>query len=122
MFNGPQTRTVMSRSFVIGLFVLLMGEVCPAAYAYVMGQDDRQEINQAESQQPEIMQTGIIQIGDGSFVTGVLTGDNCDVVISAGHAAIYWQSNAMKGWHRGELRGGGKFQFYPDPGRNREGP
>ena len=107
---------------MIGLIVMLTADACPVVYAYVMGRDDRQELNQAESKLPEVMQTGIIQIGDGSFVTGILTGDNCDVVISAGHAAIYWQSNVMRGWHRGEIRGGGQFQFYPDPGRDRQGP
>lgn len=110
----------MIRSYIVGLMILFPVVAGSGAYAYVMGQDDRQVLNEAESEQPEIMQTGIIQIGDGSFVTGVLTGDNCDVVISAGHAAIYWRSNTAKGWRRGELRGGGQYRFYPDPGGKRK--
>lgn len=122
MLPDQKNKTAVCRSFMIGLTVLILGNTCSAAYGFVMGRDDRQELNQAESHQPEIMQTGIIQIGDGSFVTGVLTGTNCDVVITAGHAAIYWQSNDAKGWRRGELRGGGQFQFYSDPGKKPQEP
>jgi len=107
-------------SVVAGLLVMFLTTLSNDTAAYIMGKDNRQEITRTESQQPEIMQTGIIQIADGSFVTGVLTGDNCDVVISAGHAAVYWRSNTAKGWSRGELRGGGQYQFYPDPGDNSE--
>ena len=107
-------------SFVPVLIVLSLSGMNSGVNAYIMGKDNRQEINREESEQPEIMQTGIIQTGDGSFVTGILTGDNCDVVISAGHAAIYWRSNTARGWVKGELRGGGQFQYYPDPGSDRK--
>lgn len=122
MFPGLNSKAIVSGLLLIGLIALFLVDACLPAYAFVMGSDDRQEINQAESQRPEIMQTGIIQIADGSFFTGVLMGDNCDVVISAGHAAIHLQSNEAKGWRRGQLRGGGKYQFNPGPGRNRAGP
>lgn len=110
----------MSRLYIFVLMVLSLAGAYTSANAYVMGRDNRQEINKAEAEQPEIMQTGVIRIGDGSFVTGVLTGANCDVVISAGHAAIYWRSSTGKGWRKGQIRGGGRFRFYPDPGGNRK--
>ena len=116
----PRLNNKIVFSFTAALAVLFLAGACLGVNAYVMGKDNRREINKTESGQPEIMQTGVIRIGDGSFVTGVLTGDNCDVVISAGHAAIYWRSNAAKGWRKGELRGGGQFLFYPEPGINSE--
>lgn len=83
--------------------------------AYVMGADDRSEFSEKESKIPELTQTGMIQISDGGFVTGVLTGENCDVVLSAGHAAIYWKSDNVNNRRKGQLRGEGGFRFYPEP-------
>ncbi len=86
-----------------------------ATYAYVMGTDDRVEAADQQTSLPAVRQTGMIRIEGEEFVSGLLIGDNCDVVISAGHAAIYWQSVARKGWRKGELRGQGRFRFNTDP-------
>jgi hypothetical protein len=81
-----------------------------------MGEDDRKEVTVSESKQPGIRQTGVIRISDEEFVTGIVTGENCDVVITAGHAAIHWKTVERKGWQKGELRGDGRLIFYADPG------
>ena len=94
------------------IFLIIRHASC---FGYVMGDDDRMPVNQYESAIPEIMQTGMIKIQDGTYLTGLLTGANCDVVISAGHAAVYWKSNAGKGQRKGQLRDNGQFQFYPEP-------
>ena len=93
------------------LIGLVIGFCIHDVNAYVMGYDDRQVVNAVEAALPEVAQTGIIEIRDGGYVTGILTGANCDVVISAGHAAYYWRDNAAKGQHKGNLRGDGKFLF-----------
>lgn len=98
--------------FCAGALVLACGQ---GARAYVMGQDDREPVSAEEANQPEIAQIGIIETGDGGYVTGILTGANCDVVISAGHAAYYWRDNPARNQHAGALRGGGNFHFRLDP-------
>ena len=104
--------------FHLRLLVLLAGCFClPLCLAYVMGPDNRMPVVEAHHDDPGIRQTGMIRIHGEEFVSGLLTGANCDVVISAGHAAIYWQDLARKGWRRGELRGGGKFRFSLAPAR-----
>jgi hypothetical protein len=85
------------------------------SFAFVMGEDDRKEVTVSETKQPGIRQTGFIRISDEEFVTGVVTGENCDVVITAGHAAIHWRTVERKGWQKGELRGSGRLMFYVDP-------
>jgi hypothetical protein len=80
-----------------------------------MGEDDREVATLSELQEPGIRQTGLIHIDDEEFVTGIVTGENCDVVISAGHAAIHWKTIERKGWIKGELREKGKLKFYIDP-------
>ena len=85
------------------------------SFAFVMGEDNRKEVTVSESKQPGIRQTGVIRISDEEFVTGIVTGENCDVVISAGHAAIHWQTVERKGWQKGELRGDGRLVFHADP-------
>ena len=87
----------------------------PAALGYVMGPDNRVEVADQQSQLAAVRQTGMIRIEAEEFVSGLLTGANCDVVISAGHAAIYWESVARKGWLKGALRGQGMFRFNLDP-------
>ena len=87
----------------------------PASFAYVMGPDDRAEVSKAQTKIAAIRQTGMIRIRGEEFVSGLLTGENCDVVISAGHAAIYWKNLARKGWRKGEMRGQGRFRFNLDP-------
>ena len=109
---------------VVGALVLSGWLVMPGgdgAQAYVMGQDDRQVANDEEARLPEVAQTGIIEIQDGGYVTGILTGDNCDVVISAGHAAYYWRDNPGKDQHKGTLRGGGNFLFRLQPAQHGRG-
>ncbi len=92
----------------------------PVSFAYVMGPDDRVEVSEAQTEIAAIRQTGMIRIYGEEFVSGLLTGGNCDVVISAGHAAIYWQDLARKGWRKGELRAQGRFRFNLDPGAGGE--
>jgi hypothetical protein len=87
----------------------------PVSFAYVMGLDDRLEVGNNAGQSAEVAQTGMISIQGEQFVSGLLTGENCDVVISAGHAAIHWETVARKGWRKGELRGGGDFRFNLNP-------
>jgi hypothetical protein len=95
--------------------LLILSLSLPASFAYVMGLDDRLEVGKSAEQSAEVAQTGMISIRGEQFVSGVLTGENCDVVISAGHAAIHWETVARKGWRKGELRGGGDFRFNLDP-------
>lgn len=90
---------------------LLLAFYTPGLSAFIMGEDNRLQLSSADSEHEEIRQTGKIAIQGEEFVSGVVTGDNCDVVISAGHAAIYWQTLGYKGWKKGELRGRGMFQF-----------
>ena len=98
--------------FCAGALVLACGQ---GARAYVMGQDDRAPVSAEEEKQPEIAQIGVIETRDGGYVTGILTGANCDVVISAGHAAYYWRDNPGLNQRAGALRGGGNFSFRLDP-------
>lgn len=116
MFYYRNIQTGIRFWWIAGAILMFLLIGCPSVHAFIMGKDNRRELTRAESAIPEIMQTGKITIGDGGFVTGVLTGANCDVVISAGHAAIYWRTNAAKGWYKGKLRGGGRFLFYLNPG------
>ena len=98
------------------LLVLLGGCLgLPLCLAYVMGPDNRMPVVEAHHNDPGIRQTGMIRIHGEEFVSGLITGANCDVVISAGHAAIYWQDLARKGWRRGEVRGQGRFRFSLSP-------
>ncbi len=80
-----------------------------------MGQDDRRPASDAETQLPGVRDTGTIRIPGEEFVTGLLVGANCDVVISAGHAAIHWRTIEHRGWVAGERRGDGKLEFSLDP-------
>jgi hypothetical protein len=76
-----------------------------SSLAYVMGPDDRVEVAKGHGKVDAIRQTGMIHIEGEAFVSGLLTGENCDVAIPAGHAVVYWQSVGRKGWRKGELRG-----------------
>jgi len=98
--------------FYAGALALACGQ---GARAYVMGQDDREPVSAEEANLPEITQIGVIETGDGGYVTGILTGLNCDVVVSAGHAAYYWRDNLALNQRAGALRGGGNFHFRLDP-------
>ncbi|NKB38670.1 MAG: hypothetical protein GKR93_16170 [Gammaproteobacteria bacterium] len=105
-------------AFLPRLCIFAFGAVClPVCLAYVMGPDNRVPVNDAYHDNAAIRQTGMLRIEGEEFVSGLLSGANCDVVISAGHAAIYWQNLARKGWRKGELRGGGRFQFSLNPER-----
>ncbi len=102
--------------FIPRLCIFALGAVClPVCLAYVMGPDNRVPVNDANHNDAAIRQTGMLRIQAEEFVSGLLSGANCDVVISAGHAAIYWQDLARKGWRKGEVRGGGRFQFSLSP-------
>jgi len=103
----------MKKSRLYGFLALILA--VPLAAAYIMGADDRVEA--AGSGEAAVRQTGMIRIQDEDFVSGLLTGENCDVVVSAGHAAIYWQDVARRGWQKGSLRSGGRFYFNLDPAR-----
>lgn len=104
--NVRQTRFICLLTLCLSL---------PVSFAYVMGLDDRNEAGKNSEQSAEVGQTGMISIKGEQFVSGLLTGENCDVVISAGHAAIHWKTVKRKGWRKGELRGGGDFRFNLDP-------
>lgn len=80
-----------------------------------MGQDDRGALNAFEKTLPLVKQTGLIQIQGEAFVTGLVLGNNCDVVVTVGHAVFYWKSMDWKGWRMGKPRGDGKFLFYSNP-------
>jgi hypothetical protein len=97
------------------LTALTLSAGLTSSLAYVMGPDDRAEVGNEQGEVDAIRQTGMIRIEGEEFVSGLLTGENCDVVISAGHAAIYWQSVERKGWRKGELRGQGQFRFNLNP-------
>ena len=113
MISCTQTRMNFKYLPLSGLFILSLS--LSASFAYVMGEDDRLEANPSQAQMAAVRQTGIISIQGEELVSGLVTGANCDVVISAGHAAIHWQTIARKGWRRGELRGQGNFRFNPNP-------
>lgn len=107
----------MNRLFTpTGLLVLLM--YSGYAYSYIMGDDSRAELSEKEAAIPAIRQIGIIDTGDGGFVSGVITGANCDVVISAGHAAFYWENDRLLERVKGARRGNGALRFYPEPDRS----
>lgn len=76
-----------------------------------MGEDNRITPDARDLTYSAVVQTGRIYIAEEEFVSGILTGANCDVVVSAGHAAIYWQNVPRKGWRKGKIRGGGEFSF-----------
>lgn len=87
------------------------------ALAYIMGPDDRSVVTEEDSKKPGIRQIGIIDTRDGGFVTGIVTGANCDVVISAGHAAFQWETDELLGKVKGAPRGEGNLLFFPDPNK-----
>jgi hypothetical protein len=97
------------------IYILALCVCLSTSFAYVMGPDDRVEISNEQASLTAVRQTGMISIQGEEFVSGLVTGENCDVVITAGHAAIYWQSVSRKGWRKGEVRGQGKFRFSLDP-------
>jgi len=114
-----QIKSIVVTALVLtGWLVVLSSD---GVNAYVMGRDDRHAVSEEEARLPEIAQTGVIEIQDGGYVTGILTGDNCDVVLSAGHAAFYWRDNPAKGQSKGTLRVGGKFLFGLDPAQRGQG-
>jgi hypothetical protein len=101
------------RNITLSLLILI---ISPAfTLAYIMGEDSREPLTPEEKQQPILRQLGIIDTRDGGFVTGIVTGLNCDVVISAGHAAFYWETNILLNRKKGALRGNGKLLFLPKP-------
>ena len=93
----------------MGLFTVL---VAPG-WSYVMGPDDR--ALESENSPAAVRQSGMIRIQGEAFVSGLLTGANCDVVVSAGHAAYYWEDVPHKSWRKGHLRGLGQFYFSTEP-------
>jgi hypothetical protein len=97
------------------LCFLLFSVSLSTAIAYVMGADDRQDAGQNDDQLAAVRQTGMISIRGEQFVSGLVTGANCDVVVSAGHAAIHWQTVNRKGWRKGQIRGQGDFRFNLQP-------
>ena len=100
------------------LCFLLFATSLSTAIAYVMGADDRRDAGENDEQLAAVRQTGMISIRGEQFVTGLVTGANCDVVVSAGHGAIHWQTVNRKGWRKGQIRGQGDFRFnlQPDSG------
>lgn len=98
---------------IITLLFLLLG--VSLGQAYVMGPDDRLVEQDAGAQPAAVRQAGMIRIQGEAFVSGLLTGANCDVVISAGHAAFYWEDVPHKRWRKGHLRGLGQFYFSIEP-------
>jgi hypothetical protein len=109
----PKLLSGVSFSLVLSLFSALFFP--GVVVAFIMGEDDRVEIVVHGADELGVGQTGMIRIGNEEFVTGFLMGENCDVVVSAGHAAIYWKTLAHKGWKKGELRAGGAFKFSLQP-------
>ena len=79
--------------------------------AYVMGVDNRREAGPHEADSAAVRQTGMLRIQGEEFVSAVLTGANCDLVLSAGHAAVYWEDIERKAWRKGAVRGQGQFRF-----------
>jgi len=59
------------------------------SFAFVMGTDDKVVLTEEESSCPAFKQIGQIMLSEGGFVSGLLMGKNCDVVISVGHASYY---------------------------------
>ena len=112
----PPFRDVPSAILGRIIAVLFMGTlVAGPAPAYIMGRDDRAAVDAQDLALPAVRQTGIVHIEAEDFVTGLLTGANCDVVISAGHAAYYDSNNEWKGWKKGERRAHGMLGFALDP-------
>jgi hypothetical protein len=109
------TATAMKSGNTRFVCLLISSLALPVSFAYVMGVDNRIEAGKDAEQIAAVRQTGMIKIHGEEFVSGLVTGENCDVVISAGHTAIHWQTLNRKGWQRGELRGQGNFRFNPDP-------
>lgn len=96
------------------LALLVLSVLARLGFAYVMGTDDRR-LEDEQRPVAAVAQTGMIRIQGESFVTGLLTGANCDVVVSAGHAAFYWEDVPHKAWRKGHLRGLGQFYFNTEP-------
>ena len=90
---------------------LLMICAFSSASAYMMGQDNRMPASEMEVTMAAIQQTGQVHIQDEAFVSGIVLGANCDVVLTAGHAAVYWQEDWRQQWHAGDLRAQGKLTF-----------
>jgi hypothetical protein len=97
------------------LCFLLFSVSLSTAIAFVMGEDDRQDAGENAEQIAAVRQTGMISIRGEQFVSGLVTGANCDVVVSAGHAAIHWETVNRKGWRKGQIRGQGDFRFNLQP-------
>jgi len=97
-------------------YALLLVIASSPVFAFVMGEDNRVPVTASDMRIPGVAQTGMILIGEKEFVTGLVMGRNCDVVVSAGHAAIHSTNVARKGWEKGKLRADGRFKFALHPG------
>ena len=85
--------------------------------AFVMGSDDRVAASYDDLTRAGISQVGVIRISDDAFVTAIVIGENCDVVVSAGHAAFFWRTVQQRGWIKGQRRVAGTFNFTLNPGQ-----
>ena len=111
---GDRRLTPVQQMRVSYIALLWLFSVTPIA-AFVMGEDDRRPASTDESLISGVAQTGMIKIPGEEFVTGLLVGANCDIVISAGHAAFHWRTVEHRNWHKGQRRGNGKLTFSLNP-------
>ena len=94
----------------------------PFSLSTVIGEDGRVKLTDEERRIPGFRQTGIIKIGDEGFGTGIVTGANCDVVITAAHLTRYnYETAARYNGALGDLRESWRLNFVPDPMKSNKG-
>ena len=83
-------RTQVAASVLIA--VLATAPLPFTVTAFIMGDDDRVPVAAVEPD-PTFRQTGIVRVFGEELATGLVTGANCDVVVSAGHVLVAPRGN-----------------------------
>ena len=105
---------IVHRISIVLFFLMFSNSVSST----IIGADGRIKLTTEEKEIPEFRQTGIVNIGGEGFGSGIVTGANCDVVLTAAHLIRYNQEDARYFNRRiGELRESWRLNFVPDPSR-----
>jgi len=111
----------MSKYQYISIVILLLNYTLPVS-STIIGEDGRVRLSKEQKSIPEYRQTGLLGIGGEGYGTGLLTGENCDVVLTAAHLVRYNVEDAEKYKNTvGNLRENWRLYFVPDPLKSNAG-
>ena len=85
----------MSKYQYISIVILLLNYTLPVS-STIIGEDGRVRLSKEQKSIPEYRQSGLLGIGGEGYGTGLLTGENCDVVLTAAHLVRYNVKDAEK--------------------------